>query len=307
MMRIVTAMKRILPRRLRTALSRALYPYRQGSRFFAPYVIRKEMEGVSFDFLIGDRTGRDWYDRACINNPVWLEMRFIRDHLIQEGDVVLECGGHHGCSTILLANWVGEHGKVVSLEPFPPNFRILEENVRLNGLRNVIPKMEAAGAETGTITFDEASSAITSSGRGVAVRVSRLDEYEHLNPTLLKIDVEGFEMQVLQGAGKILSKRPKLAIEVHAELLPQFGASVEGILSLIGAADYRMWVQWKDDRQPERFDVGTPIESRVHLFCVPVEPSRVPRGVPEGRGAPEGSMRSVAPTRHEATETDGGH
>ncbi len=270
MSRIVDAVKSILPRPLRAALSRALYPYRHGRRFFTPYVIKKEMEGATFDFLIGDRTGRNWYDRACINNPIWLEMRFIRDHVAQKGDVVLECGSHHGCSTILLSSWVGASGKVVAFEPFPANFEILEKNVRLNNLRNVLPRMEALGAASGTITFDEASSAVTSSGNGVHVKVSRLDEYEHLNPTFLKIDVEGFEMQVLRGAKNILWKRPKLAIELHTELLPQFGASVEDIFGLIGVENYRVWIQRRDDQQPEEFDMRTPIESRVHLFFIPI-------------------------------------
>lgn len=163
---IVTAVKRALPLRMRRAFSRALYPYRQGSRFFTPYVIKKHMEGVDFDFLIGDRTGRDWYDRVCINNPIWLEMRFIRDHVIQEGDVVLECGGHQGCSTILLSSWVGPGGKVVTFEPSPPNFAILEKNVRLNDLRNVLPIREAVGADSSTITFDESSTAVTVKGKG---------------------------------------------------------------------------------------------------------------------------------------------
>ena len=182
----------------------------------------------------------------------------------------MECGSHHGCSTILLSSWVGDSGKIVAFEPFPPNFAILEENVRLNDLRNVLPRMEAVGAASGTITFDESSSAVTSSGNGVDVKVSRLDEYEHLNPTFLKIDVEGFEMQVLQGAKNLLWKRPKLAIELHTELLPQFGACVEDIFRLIGVENYRVWIQRRDDQQPEEFDMRTPIESRVHLFFIPI-------------------------------------
>jgi len=130
--------------------------------------------------------------------------------------------------------------------------------------------MEAVGAVSGTITFDESSSAVTSSGNGVDVKVSRLDEYEHLKPTFLKIDVEGFEMQVLEGAKNILRKRPKLALELHTELLPRFGASVEDIFRLIGLEDYRVWIQKRDDQQPEKFDIRTPIESRVHLFFIPI-------------------------------------
>jgi hypothetical protein len=132
--------------------------------------------------------------------------------------------------------------------------------------------MEAVGAASGTITFDESSSAVTSSGKGVDVKISRLDEYAHLNPTFVKIDVEGFEMQVLQGAKAVLSKRPRLAIELHTELLPKFGASVDEIFRLIGVQNYRVWIQRRDDQQPQDFDMRTPIESRVHLFLIPIGP-----------------------------------
>lgn len=266
---LIGAFKRVLPVGLRDAISRATYPYRHGSRFFTPYVIQKDMEGQHFDFLIGDRTGRNWYDLPCINNPVWLEMRFVRDHMVEEGDVILECGGHHGCSTILLSRWVGATGCVVSYEPFRPNFSILAENVRRNTLTNVEPRMEAVGAEDGSITFDESTSGVTTAGRGVTVKVARLDDQAHRRPNFLKIDVEGYEMQVLQGARAILATRPKIAMELHAELLGQFGASVEKIFDIIGAQDYDIWAQWRDDRNPEPYTLGTPITSRAHLFFLP--------------------------------------
>src|ERR1041385_4462204 len=59
---------------------------------FQPYLKRKNIEGVVFDFWIGDREGRQWYDLQC-TDPDWLEMRFIRDHILSQGDVVFECGG----------------------------------------------------------------------------------------------------------------------------------------------------------------------------------------------------------------------
>lgn len=268
-MGFVRIVKRILPAELARRLSRAAYPYRHGSRLFRPYVINKDMEGVKFEFLIGDRTGRNWYDRACINNPIWREMGFIRDRMIAPGDVVFECGGHHGCSAILLSKWVGETGKVVTFEPLPSNFEILEKNVRLNSLANVIPKREAVGANAGAITFDEAISGISASGNGVSVKVSRLDDYAYLNPTFLKIDVEGFELDVLRGATEIMSTCPKLELEVHVELLGQYGASIDDLFDLIDPDRYRIWAQWKDDQQPEPYDMRTPITSRAHLFCIP--------------------------------------
>jgi FkbM family methyltransferase len=237
---------------------------------FKPYLKKKNIEGVVFDFWIGDSDGRDWYDLQC-TDPVWVEMRFIKDHLIQQGDVVLECGGHHGCTAIVLSNWVGVGGKVVTFEPLTANCGIIERNIRQNGLTNVTLERKAVGAERGMISVSNASnSSVSLSGEGVEVELTCLDEYEYLSPTFLKIDVEGFEMQVLQGAKNILSRRPKLAVEIHTEQLSHYGASVRDLFRLIDIEKYKVWVQWEDGEPPKEYDLSTPIEKRVHLFGIPL-------------------------------------
>jgi FkbM family methyltransferase len=259
----------VLPGFVRHPLLRSIYHLRHGKWLFKPYIINKTMEGESFCFLIGDRTGRDWYDRECINNPRWLEMRFMRDQVVQKGDVILECGGHHGCSAILLSRWVGPTGKVITFEPFPSNCEILEKNISLNKIANIVLEKKAVGANNGVIFIDEPLSAVSPNGEGEEVAVIKLDEYQYLNPTLLKIDVEGFELDVLKGAVEILKTRPKLEIEIHAELLGEYGASIEEIYKIIGIENYKVWVQWADDQIPVEFDVNMPISHRAHLFCLP--------------------------------------
>jgi FkbM family methyltransferase len=267
---ILDAVRRALPKPVKEVLKQPYHRFR--NRPFKPYLKKRNIEGVVFDFWISNRDGRDWYDhpREFIN-PVCLEMRFIKDYLARQGDVVLECGGHHGCTAILLSKWVGDAGKVVTFEPLPANCDIIEKNIQQNRLKNVSLERKAVGAERGIITIcNTSNSSITLSGKGLQVELTCLDEYERLNPTLLKIDVEGFEMQVLQGAKKILSKRPKLAIEIHAEKLSQYGASVQDLFRLIDVENYKVWIQWEEGQQPEEYDMGTPIKKHVHLFGVPL-------------------------------------
>lgn len=141
--------------------------YSLDNRLFKPYLKKKNIQGVVFDFWIGDRDARDWYDLQC-TGPVWVEMRFIMDHLIGQGDVVLECGGHYGCTAIVLSNWVGGDGKVVTFEPLPANCEIIDKNIQQNGLQNVILEGKVVGAERGKITIKNASnSSVTLSGEGV--------------------------------------------------------------------------------------------------------------------------------------------
>lgn len=265
---MLNTVKRAVPMPVKQALRRAVYRLR--NRHFRPYIKVKNIEGVAFEFWIGDCDGRDWYDLKC-TDPVWIEMRFIRDHLITQGDVVFECGGHHGCTAILMSNWVGAAGKVVTFEPLPANCDIIEKNIRQNGLTNVRLERKAVGARRGIITINDVSnSSVRMSGKGVEVQATCLDDYENLNPTFLKIDVEGFEAHILQGAKRILSTRPKLDIEIHTNLLSQYGTPVPDLLRLIDVENYKLWIQWEDNQEPEEYDRNTPIDGRVHLFGIPL-------------------------------------
>lgn len=268
---LVNKMKNLLPDWLEEVLRKVSNRLLFRVRRFDPYIKRKIVEGCEFDFFIGDPDGRNWYDLHC-TDPVWSEMAFIRDHLIKKGDIVFDCGAHHGCTTVVLSNWVGDEGKVIAFEPVPKNCEIIKKNIKLNNLTNVILEEKAVGAGVGKVNISGASnSRIISSSRGIEVSLTKLDEYRHFKPSLLKIDVEGFEREVLKGAKNILSSIPKLAIEIHTEILPRFGYQVEDLFNLIDIDQYNFWVQWNDDDQPIKYDIKTPtlITERVHLFGIP--------------------------------------
>lgn len=274
---IVNRLKQLIPRSLKQAFKDNVTRLRKISLtdyfrdiFFKPYIKKKDVEGVSFDFWIGDPDGRDWYDLQA-GDPVWAEMRFIKDQMVKSGDIILEAGGHHGCTAIILSNWVGEKGKVVTFEPLPGNGDIIEKNINLNSLTNVTLERKAVGSENGSVYINTLSnSSVIKSEKGIKVELTCLDDYIHLNPTFLKIDVEGFEIQVLQGSKKILATYPKLAIEIHTEDLPQFGGSIQDLFQLIEIQKYRWWIQWQDGQLPVEYDMKTPIEKRVHLFGIPI-------------------------------------
>ena len=272
MSKIVHFAKAVLSTSLKVTLRKVMEDFRE--RSFRPYIKKKNVEGVIFDFYVGDRSGRDWYDLHC-TDPVWAELRFIRDHLLREGDVVLECGAHHGCTTAVLSHWVGDKGKVVAFEPVPKNCDIIRRQIELNNLTNIVLESKAVGAAIGktTITGSSNSSIVSSSKPGIQVELTCLDQYAHLNPSLLKIDVEGFEVEVLRGASKVLSKRPKLAIEIHTDALGRYNSSVEDVFNLIAPDEYELWVQWEDGEEPIEYSgKSPPITSRVHLFGFPRKP-----------------------------------
>ena len=152
--------------------------------------------------------------------------------LCSEGGVVLEIGAHHGLMTLLMAGWVGESGHVYAIEASADNALVLDANCFQNRLHNVSTAFTAIGSQAGTVSFGGESLAassgivrevpmVTADQFCIDRRITRID--------LLKIDVEGFEMGVLQGACELLKQGPKLALELHVDLLLQAGSSAREV------------------------------------------------------------------------------
>jgi FkbM family methyltransferase len=261
---------------------------------FSPYVMENyQIEGCQFDFLIGDMDGEEWYrDNNLAANPhpnigrVCLEMRFVKEKMVAAGDTIFECGGHHGCTGLMLSQWVGATGKVVSFEPNPDNIEIFSKNIAINQTSNLLLEKKALGRELGSLKIFRKSNGAIATNQLLSVgtlknffygveevEVTTLDSYArntNLHPNLLKIDVEGYEAEVLKGATEILRTAPKLAIELHTEILGRYGTSVKEILDLIDVSRYQCWVQWNLKDAPVPFDLQQEIDRYVHLFCIPL-------------------------------------
>lgn len=252
------------------------------------YIIQKQFEDIAFDFFIADSEGREWYDDSSSDEKTQLsiypEYKFVKE-LSKPGDIVFECGTHHGLTAILLSNWVGTEGKVVTFEINPRNAQIAQRNIELNNLENVTLERKGLGSqETKLKIFDKSNASVTPSNIVSAswlknflygteeAEIITLDNYAKTSstmPTFLKIDVEGYETEVLKGATEILQTLPKLEIEIHTEILSRYNTSVKEIFELIDIERYQTWVQWNDSEEPKEFDLQQEIDHRVHLFAVP--------------------------------------
>jgi FkbM family methyltransferase len=148
----------------------------------------------------------------------------------KEGTVAIDVGAHVGVMSIVLAYCVGPGGKVVAFEPHPGNLARLQENLELNQLANiqVFPvALNSVDGETDLhLSSDPAYHSIVTVDRPRTARTSirisslRLDTvWRKLGwPTVsfVKIDVEGAELRVLEGARETLRKcLPTLLIEAR--------------------------------------------------------------------------------------------
>jgi FkbM family methyltransferase len=137
---------------------------------------------------------------------------------LHQGAVFYDVGANVGFFTLIGARLVRPNGYVRAFEPHPDNAAVLEHNIEINGLRNVELIRAAVGAETGTAKLaGETPLTLHLSAQGIDVPLVTLDELaENLPPTLIKIDVEGAELDVLEGAKDTLARdRPVVVCEVH--------------------------------------------------------------------------------------------
>lgn len=177
-----------------------------------------------------------------------LEHEFLRA-LLHPGDRVVEVGANIGSHTVGLARAVGPGGGVVAIEPQPSIFRVLCANLALNGLENVLTFAIGCAARRGTMSMpsvdyhspvnhNSGGVSLSEMSNGIPIDVLPLDQLLDADRKvqLLKIDVEGMEKDVLEGASRLVEKhRPLLYVE--NDRIDKSQALIEWIMH----ADYRLW------------------------------------------------------------------
>ena len=148
----------------------------------------------------------------------------------REGEVVVDVGTHIGTYTIPASRLVGSKGKVIAIEAEPSNFNDLLFNLKLNQAHNVVPLNIAAWHREATldlhlfedITSHSVVASPENSPNSIKVRARPLDailgELGIKEVDWVKVDVQGAEVEVLQGLEKTISHSPnlRLIIEVHS-------------------------------------------------------------------------------------------
>lgn len=161
---------------------------------------------------------------------------------VRPGATVFDIGANVGAYTLLFAQWVGSAGRVVAFEPAPASAAGLRDQLRLNGVADRVQVVEYAVSDVvGTSRFEAdhangANALVPDGYRGdhaVSVRTTSLDafcEANCLRPDVIKIDVEGAELDVLRGARRTLAAGDIAAfMELHPAVWPSRGVTRESI------------------------------------------------------------------------------
>jgi FkbM family methyltransferase len=165
---------------------------------------------------------------------------------LQPGMVYLDVGANMGVYALVAAACVGRNGRVIAIEAIPRLARMVSDNLSMNGffpISTVLPVAAANTDEELTIyEFDRmqggntllvdiartAESTYSETAKPLQVRARRLSDMfaEGLfdRPDFIKIDVEGFELEVLRGAKTlIVEHKPSLMLEWHPSFMLETG------------------------------------------------------------------------------------
>jgi FkbM family methyltransferase len=159
------------------------------------------------------------------------------ERVVRQGDLIAEVGGHIGYITQYFSQLVGDPGRVVVFEPGPNNLPYLRRNTR--DLPNVQVVELGVGRAPGRADFfverltgqnnsfvadfeglaeNAQASGVHPGVERISVELTSLDAHFAESPSFIKIDVEGFELPVLQGGSRLLQQgRPLLMVEIQAD------------------------------------------------------------------------------------------
>ena len=176
--------------------------------------------------------------------------------LLKPGMTVIDVGANVGYFSLLAADLVGSGGTVYAFEPEPENHTLLSTNIEINSYTNIQAKQEAVSNTCGSTPFflselDNGSHSIYEAGaRGVAARLSvnttTLDAFVEgegwPNIDLLKIDVEGAELTVLDGMEQLNQRNPGLTliIEYCPSLLQAAGVPPLDLLDKLTSMNFKI-------------------------------------------------------------------
>lgn len=193
-----------------------------------PYAIRSTAAGVigrvPVPVLGGPNRGRLW--SAASAGRGYVSGTFERERVasmlavLGPGQRFWDAGAHKGYVTLAAARRVGRHGGVLAFEPSRRNLPFLRRHVAWNRAANVQVLPVALAAEPGTARFGGNGSSIAyrlgAGDETVTVRtIAGLVADGHAPPDVLKVDVEGAEVELLHGAGSLLKRVRAVFVALH--------------------------------------------------------------------------------------------
>lgn len=279
----------MLKPRVKRSLLR-LWMIRGRSRWL-DFPVRCGLPGGGRILAYGDHMGSRFFLQAYLGRPYEDGCQRLISRLLEPGMTFFDVGANQGLYTMIAARRVGGGGLVVAFEPVPSVMRRLERNVALNGYGNVRTEQVAVSTAEGSVDMHvcregfESLSSLREPAGDVTVRreilrvpLVSLDDYVERNRIggvdLVKIDVEGGELDVLAGGSALWeSRRPVVLCEIEDRRTGTWNYRASRIIEYLEDRRYR----WFEVLADGTLRPKTPAEDHdLFANCAAVPEEKVP-------------------------------
>lgn len=190
---------------------------------------------------------------SALSAAIWVDPEsrqrtehFLRSYL-RPGDTFVDIGANIGTMALEASIKVGSEGKVFTFEPHPRTFQYLQGNLRLNGIKNTLARNLALGNGNGEVTYssrsDDSQNSVVEGPNGVRVPIHRLDDLGigEREIALIKIDVEGYEKFVIEGAENTLRLAKCVYFESADAHFERYGYTSPEIFKLLSKRGFKVF------------------------------------------------------------------
>lgn len=213
---LVKATGKILPKRLRFRFYKFFYDY-ESSRYKGIQLLVPYFESLNLQFIVFTKYLIDW--NVFFFGYYEKETNDVLFEYIKPGQVVVEAGANNGTETVLLSRLVGSEGKILAFEPIDHIYQALQLNLSINNCNNVLAQKLALGESDQPIYFNVLSESFCNQGMAskyddrsahqkVLVQQVTLDSWLQANGIssidFIKMDIQGAEIELLEGARQII-------------------------------------------------------------------------------------------------------
>jgi FkbM family methyltransferase len=189
-----------------------------------PYVVSRTQGGIDFDFIIYHKESQAWYTKYEID---WSMHYFFVDGTIRRGDRILDLGCNSGYTATWYGLATGDEGAVHAYDIMPWNVAATRAQARLNCLKNVQAYEIGIGDKEGIVEIDVSKArTIASSNRNeirLKVKLIPLESLSALDPTFIKIDIEGAEHELSCCDLSGFTNLDRIFLEFHPDFISDRG------------------------------------------------------------------------------------
>ena len=204
----------------------------------------------------------------------------VMKHVLRKGDTAIDGGANVGYFSLIMSALVGDSGKVLAFEPGPDNCRKMRTNIEINNLKNVSLTDRPLWVDSREVTLhmhaDSGAHSLRKHDTSASciVQSTSIDAWD-CHPRLVKLDIEGAEIEALEGGYETIRKnRTYIVCEMNKDSLARFGYSETDLRDCAKSLfDYDTFLLSKSFKYPvyipHGVEVMAPVLNMNVLFATP--------------------------------------